>query len=296
MRIGIDIDHPLYPFVFVFKRWLERKTNATFPPPKRWDFYLDWGYTVNEFAALIKKGYDENVVFVEGAPTLGCKEVLEQLARDHELVAITHRPAYAEDATYNWLDKWGLWFDDVIVTDRNKYEFGLDLLLDDCPTIIENFRAAGKPAVVFDAPWNRHVLGPRVSTWREFEKIVNDMELSGENRTWEDVFGERRVTDPVTGGQKGMKQQRMDLLPYDTLMRVSEHYGYGATKYEDRNWERGYAYSLTMGALMRHLAAWWHGEDIDPDSGNPHLSAVVFHALALATFELRGVGSDDRPR
>ena len=106
---------------------------------------------------------------------------------------------------------------------------------------------------------------------------------------------EIRIKDPDTGGEKGSKPQRMDLLPWDTLMKVSEHYAYGATKYEDRNWERGYAWHLSFSALQRHLAAFWQGEDIDEDTGSHHMAAACFHALALFTYVERGLGTDDRP-
>ena len=106
---------------------------------------------------------------------------------------------------------------------------------------------------------------------------------------------EVRVKDPDTGGEKGSKPQRMDLLPWDTLMKVSEHYHYGASKYEDRNWERGYKWSLSFAALQRHLAAFWQGEDVDEESGSHHMAAACFHALALFTYVERGLGTDDRP-
>lgn len=108
-------------------------------------------------------------------------------------------------------------------------------------------------------------------------------------------LGERRVVDPVSGGMKGQKNQQASLLPWDALMKVSEHYAAGAEKYSRDNWQRGYAWHLTFDALQRHLAAWWQGEDLD-DEGLEHLNAVVFHALALRTFTLRGIGTDDRPK
>ena len=106
---------------------------------------------------------------------------------------------------------------------------------------------------------------------------------------------ELRVTDPVTGGQKGDKLARMDLLPWDTLHTLSEHYGRGALKYDDRNWEKGYAWHLSYAALQRHLAAWWQGEDVDEETGSSHLAAAAFHVLAMMTFQARGLGTDDRP-
>lgn len=107
---------------------------------------------------------------------------------------------------------------------------------------------------------------------------------------------EERIVDESTGGAKGRKPQRMELLPWDALMSASEVFHFGALKYDDRNWERGYAWSLSFGALMRHLAAWWQGEDLDPESGLSHLAHATFHVLALHANELRGNGHDDRPR
>jgi dATP/dGTP diphosphohydrolase len=110
-----------------------------------------------------------------------------------------------------------------------------------------------------------------------------------------EATSEFRIIDPLTGGEKGRKLARTDLLPPDALLSIAEHYGRGALKYEDRNWERGYAWSLSYGALLRHLFAWWGGEDIDAETGSSHLAAVGWHALALIAFETREVGTDDRP-
>lgn len=106
---------------------------------------------------------------------------------------------------------------------------------------------------------------------------------------------EIRITDPVTGGQKGSKLARFALLPFDALWAVAEHFGRGAQKYEDRNWERGYKWSLSVDALLRHLASFINGEDIDPETGSLHLTAVAWHALVLLTFKLRGIGINDLP-
>ena len=107
---------------------------------------------------------------------------------------------------------------------------------------------------------------------------------------------EVKATDPTTGGSKGRKLARPSLLPMDALHALAEHYGRGAAKYEDRNWERGYPWSWTVDALLRHLFALWQGEDIDTETGSLHATAVAWHALALLTFQLRGIGTDDRPK
>lgn len=88
---------------------------------------------------------------------------------------------------------------------------------------------------------------------------------------------------------------RMDLLPWDVLLELAHHYRVGAAKYEERNWEKGLPWnSGTMSSLLRHVAAWSNGEDIDPENGQYHDVAILWNAAALVAYRLRGVGIDDR--
>jgi hypothetical protein len=97
-------------------------------------------------------------------------------------------------------------------------------------------------------------------------------------------------------GEKNM----WDLLPYDALEELAKLYTRGAQKYASRNWEQGFRYGRTFAAMMRHATAWFmakmRGEDgKDPETGVSHMVAVAWNAIALVTFELRGIGIDDRP-
>lgn len=124
----------------------------------------------------------------------------------------------------------------------------------------------------------------------------NVSDYAADFRAWVDGkrAEEMRVVDPKTGGAKGSKLARFDLLPPEALFMVAEHFGRGAEKYEDRNWERGYKWSLSFAAMQRHAWAFWGGESTDAETQSHHLAAVVFHALALMTYEARGLGTDDR--
>lgn len=95
---------------------------------------------------------------------------------------------------------------------------------------------------------------------------------------------ETRVVNEVTGGEKGSKLARFDLIPAGPMWEVAELYGVGAQKYADRNWERGYDWSLSLAALERHLNLMKQGEWVDAETHKPHLTSVVFHALALMEF------------
>lgn len=111
------------------------------------------------------------------------------------------------------------------------------------------------------------------------------------------------VVESETGGRKGQKIARYDLLPPRALEHVARQYGRGAHKYGDRNMEKGYNWSLSYAAAQRHLNAFWGGEDWDRDPywdehnlGNPHhLDAAIFHLLTLREFYDVYPGYDDRP-
>lgn len=102
-----------------------------------------------------------------------------------------------------------------------------------------------------------------------------------------------RTVNTTTGGEKEQNDIRFDLLPIEALWEVARLYGIGARKYEANNWRKGYDWSNSYAAAQRHLARFWNGESID-EGGFHHLAAVVFHALALMTFEKEHPELDDR--
>lgn len=84
----------------------------------------------------------------------------------------------------------------------------------------------------------------------------------------------------------------------------------GASKYGRHNYRAvGVRNSVYYDGTMRHLMAWWEGEDVDPDScavdpdtGEPDLSTGVSHItkaiaglVVLRDAMLQGLAEDDRP-
>ena len=113
----------------------------------------------------------------------------------------------------------------------------------------------------------------------------------------DDPPGEVRTVSS-TGGEKGVKTERFDLIPADSLRKLAYLYGKGSEKYADRNWEAGYEWSKSYGAMQRHAWQFWNGEDLDEETGVPHVINVAWHAFALAHFILHPDNYrvfDDRP-
>lgn len=106
---------------------------------------------------------------------------------------------------------------------------------------------------------------------------------------------ETRITDRATGGQKGAKLTQLGALDPIALIQLSRVAGMGANKYAAHNFLKGYDWSLSFNAMMRHALLFWSGEDADPESGLPHMAHAAWMALCLVSFLERSVGTDDRP-
>lgn len=101
-------------------------------------------------------------------------------------------------------------------------------------------------------------------------------------------------TTSATGGQKGVKDERFDLIPAGALAKLARHYGAGARKYDDNQWRKGYEWSKSYAAMQRHLNQFWGGEDVDEETGSSHLACAAWHCFALMTFAEEFPEYDDR--
>lgn len=87
---------------------------------------------------------------------------------------------------------------------------------------------------------------------------------------------------------------RYELLPPEFLEGTAHVLTFGAKKYQDRNWEKGMNWSRAFGALMRHMWAWWRGQDRDDETGMSHLWHASCCLAFLIAWEARCHGNDDR--
>lgn len=92
----------------------------------------------------------------------------------------------------------------------------------------------------------------------------------------------------------GIKQVMVDpktaleLIPPQFVEGIGEVLLYGKNKYAANNWMRGMSYATVFGGVLRHLWAWFRGEEIDPvakgGSGLPHLFHAACGIMFLAWF------------
>lgn len=153
-------------------------------------------------------------------------------------------------------------------------------------------------------------IGNEAPEYRAVQQIVPDQSAEFDRRHpepylpplapgWQDVIRAEDGTEvrsvSSTGAMKGTKLARFDLLPVHALTEVAKHYGRTAHKYPPNNWRKGYEWSKSYAALLRHVTQWWNGEDLDEELDTPHLAAVAWHALTLLEYAKDHPEMDDRP-
>lgn len=74
---------------------------------------------------------------------------------------------------------------------------------------------------------------------------------------------------------------KWSLVHFPSLEPLVEALEYGAEKYSAHGWKKGYRATEIAESLMRHLFAWLEGEDIDPESGVPHIGLIQANAMFL---------------
>lgn len=76
----------------------------------------------------------------------------------------------------------------------------------------------------------------------------------------------------------------MELLDFDALQGLAQVLTFGAQKYAAHNWRKGLPVEETLGSMLRHIAAIQRGEDIDPESGLPHIDHVGCNWMFLSNY------------
>jgi len=94
----------------------------------------------------------------------------------------------------------------------------------------------------------------------------------------------------------GVKKVPLHVVPVQPLFELGLAMLEGARKYGAHNYRSiGVRASTYYDACMRHLMSWWEGEDIDPDSGVPHIIKAVAGLFVLRDAQCMGLCEDDRP-
>ena len=78
------------------------------------------------------------------------------------------------------------------------------------------------------------------------------------------------------GTKKDSGKPRISLIPVEAINGCADALGFGAKKYGDYNYRGGIKHTRIIDSVFRHLNAHLSGEELDIESGLPHL----YHSIA----------------
>lgn len=94
----------------------------------------------------------------------------------------------------------------------------------------------------------------------------------------------------------GIRKVPYSTLPQEVIAEAGLGMLEGALKYGRHNYRViGVRASVYYDAIMRHINAWWEGEDVDPESGLNHITKLLTSAIVIRDAMINENWVDDRP-
>ncbi len=180
--MGVDLDGVCGNYTSAFRSVVAQETGVSeesLPLLRSWDF-KEWGLTPEGFERLHFLAVSEHRILRSMPVIDGASETLWRMSDAGVWIrVITHRlyvnwaHATAIADTVDWLDRARIPYRDICFL-GDKPEVEADLYIDDGPHNVEALRSSGNRVIVFDAPYNQHLNGPRARDWLECEQLVRE--------------------------------------------------------------------------------------------------------------------------
>lgn len=162
VKLGVDIDSVLCDSIPSLLRRINHEQGTHFEKCDviQWDFPIG----SRTFGDLILEAFRDPSFLIDLPAMDGAKEAMKRLAYDFDIVIVTSRKHLTVEATKFWVEqRFGPL--PVIHTGETKNGHDLDILIDDAPHNVMAFANEGRPAILFDQPWNQK-LGLHPLIWR----------------------------------------------------------------------------------------------------------------------------------
>ena len=83
-------------------------------------------------------------------------------------------------------------------------------------------------------------------------------------------------------------------IPRECTEGIAKVLAFGAEKYDKDNWRKGIPMSKCISASLRHINAYNDGEDLDPESGLPHIDHALCGLMFVQWYAIHRPECDDR--
>lgn len=183
--LGVDLDGVCLDYVEAFREFTAEVLGvdiSDIPSPASYSFFESgWGFTSEDHFRSVHGQAVESGLYARLPVMPGAAEALHRLSDAGVHIRIItnrfvnkgqHGTVVAQTAER--LETANIPYHDLCFV-ANKRDVGLGengVLIDDAPTNVVSVREAGTSVIVFDAPYNKHLDGPRAHNWDEAESLI----------------------------------------------------------------------------------------------------------------------------
>jgi hypothetical protein len=104
-----------------------------------------------------------------------------------------------------------------------------------------------------------------------------------------------RLVNWQEGGDAGRLREILKSASDGDLAETVAVFEFGAKKYKEWNWVKGMQWSVPTGCIIRHFLKIVAGEELDPESGLPHIAHILCNIIMLEWFYHNYPQGDNRP-
>ena len=105
---------------------------------------------------------------------------------------------------------------------------------------------------------------------------------------------EKKKTKMGGGMRYNSGKAELHQVPSSLKYAVAKCLMYGEQKYEKSNWRQGMSWMTVSDCLDRHMTSWMDGEEVDEESGLPHLYHAACNIAFLIEYSNTCPELDDR--
>lgn len=180
--LGVDLDGVCLDYVAAFRQFTAQYLGVepeTLPDPPHYSFYESgWGFRDEAHYREVHGAAVESGLYAQLPLIPGASEALNRLSdADFHIRIITNRfvnhrqNATVVAQTAERLDTANIPYRDFCVV-KAKADIAADLYIDDSTHNVNDLRSAFRDVIVFTAPYNLDVPGPRANTWDDVERYI----------------------------------------------------------------------------------------------------------------------------
>lgn len=137
---------------------------------------------------------------------------------------------------------------------------------------------------------------PRTDTREQWEKEEDAYRIWQAKGSLSSNDGSVPYPDNNPKTAVGAKKLPLEVVPPSAMAALAEAFQNGAEKYGSYNWRtKTVSSSVYYAAALRHLQAWWDGENVADDSGIHHLHHAMACLAILVDAGSIGKLNDNRP-